>query len=98
MHGVDPIFSKSAETQHGALRKCICAVLALAVQVCVGGGGEGARSRGRVVAELPLWCNEIGGVLGALGHWFDPQPGTVRWGFGIAELQPGSRLWLRSDP
>lgn len=43
-------------------------------------------------------ADEIGGVLGALGHWFDPQPGTVRWGFGIAELQPGSRLWLRSDP
>ena len=84
MHGVDPIFSKSAETQHGALRKCVCAVLALAVQVCVGGGGEDARSRGRVVVELPLWCNEIGGVLGALGRRFDPRPGTVGHGPGAA--------------
>ena len=24
-----------------------------------------------------LWCNEISGVLGALGHRFDPQPHTV---------------------
>ena len=24
--------------------------------------------------EFPLWYNEIGGVLGVLGHRFDPRP------------------------
>ena len=27
--------------------------------------------------EFPLWHNGIGGVLGTLGRWFDPQPDTV---------------------
>ena len=26
--------------------------------------------------ELPLWCNGIGIILGALGQEFHPQPGT----------------------
>ena len=34
--------------------------------------------------EFPLWCNEIGGVLGALGHRFNLQPYTVDSGSGIA--------------
>ena len=27
--------------------------------------------------EFPLWHNEIGSILGVLGHRFDPQPDTV---------------------
>lgn len=27
--------------------------------------------------ECPLWYNGISGLLGVLGSWFDPQPGTV---------------------
>ena len=29
------------------------------------------------IPGAPLWCNEIGGVLGVLGCRLDPQPGTV---------------------
>ena len=29
------------------------------------------------IMEFPLWHNGIGSILGALGHRFDPQPGTV---------------------
>ena len=36
------------------------------------------------IGEFLLGCNGIGGVLGALGCRFNPQPGTVGWGFGIA--------------
>ena len=27
--------------------------------------------------EFPLWCNGIGGILGTLGHKFNPWPCTV---------------------
>ena len=29
------------------------------------------------IAECPLWRKGIGSILGALGHKFDPRPGTV---------------------
>ena len=31
----------------------------------------------KAAKEFPLWRERIGGVLGALGHRFDPWPGTV---------------------
>ena len=31
-----------------------------------------------------MWHSRICGVLGAPGHRFDPQPGTVGQGFGVA--------------
>ena len=34
--------------------------------------------------ELLMWHSRISGVLGAPGHRFDPQPGTVGQGFGVA--------------
>ena len=34
--------------------------------------------------EFLLWCYRISGILGALGHRFDPWPSTVGKGSGIA--------------
>ena len=49
---------------------------------------EGRKKRGREgggkLQEFLLWCKGIGAVLGALGHRFDPWPGTVGWVSGIA--------------
>ena len=42
--------------------------------------------------ESPLWRNGIGCVLGVPGYRFDTRPGTVE-----PQLQPRSKLWLRSD-
>lgn len=39
-------------------------------------GKNGSKQIKRLL-EFPLWCNGIFGVLGVLGHRFDPQPGTV---------------------
>ena len=48
--------------------------------------------------EFLLWHNGIGGRLGVLGRRFDPQPGTVGYGSGVAQPHLGWQLWLRSDP
>ena len=45
------------------------------------------------ISELPLWHNTIDGVLGALGHGFDPS--LSRWVKDLALLQ---RLQFGSDP
>ena len=50
------------------------------------------------VLELPLWCNRISSVLGALGQ--DSIPGPAQWvrDLALPQLQLSLQLWLRYDP
>ena len=47
--------------------------------------------------EFLLWCNEASGVLGALGHWYDPQPGpgsSMCRGVAKKENKPKRRILI----
>ena len=48
--------------------------------------------------QFPLWRNGIDGILGALGHRFDPWPAWWIKNLVLPQLWLKSQLWLRSDP
>ena len=51
----------------------------------MGEGGERHRSLIKEqLLDFPLWHKRHGGVLRALGYRFNPQPGTVGYGSGVA--------------
>ena len=47
---------------------------------------------------MPLWCNRVVSVLGALGRRCDPSPALWVEGPALLQLQLRLQLWLRSDP
>ena len=38
----------------------------------------------QILLDILLWCNGISSILGVLGCPFDPWPGTVGQGSGVA--------------
>ena len=48
--------------------------------------------------ELPLWLNGMGGILGVLGHRFDPWLAHWVKDLVLPQLWLRSRLCLGSDP
>ena len=57
------------------------------------------KKRKKIVGqEFPLWHNRIIGILGVLGHRFDPRPAGWVKDSVLPQLWLRLQLWLAADP